>query len=271
MTAITIKNVKKDNIGDLCKICVPSNEWENPDYIKGVNEKVAWSNDMLKRWGSFAKIAYCNRVPAGFIQYEPIPDEMVVSIHCTFVPDRKHWNKGVASKLLMSLISDMRKPNVWFGNERPLALITHTFPGGAPGQLKARDFFIMRGFKRVGRNPDYLYLPFMEGFIYKPKRRGAIRYIPQDEDKGRALIICGPNRCPVTYSYFLKRMERYIREVDENIPIVWFDTIENSDEVRRRNLYVGNCVVNAKKIKEFVLNKDAFQSKVREAVGKKYR
>ncbi|MGQ9706153.1 MAG: GNAT family N-acetyltransferase [bacterium] len=267
MPIITIKNVTTDNISDLSKICVNPDDLNDLDYIKGVNEKTIWAEEMLKRWGSFAKIAYYNDDPAGFIQYEPVPNEQVISIHCTFVPRKEHWNKGIASKLLCSLIDDMTLPSPWFDGDRPLALITRTFPGGASGQLKSRDFFIKRGFKMVARKPDFLYLPIKEGFIYEPKRRRAKKYIPQDVDKGRAIIVCGSNWCPVTYAYFLKRMEKYIREVDENITIIWLDTTLNSDEIKKRNLDVGDCVVNARKIKAFVLDKERFQGEVRQVMS----
>jgi len=47
-----------------------------------------------------------------------------------------------------------------------------------------------------------------------------VEYIPQEDDKGKVLIICGPNGCPAIYPYFLKRMENYIREVDPKILIL---------------------------------------------------
>jgi hypothetical protein len=62
-------------------------------------------------------------------------------------------------------------------------------------------------------------------------------------------------------------MERYIREVDENIPIIWLDTEKNRDEVKKRNLNVGDCVVNTRKIKAFVLDKESFQREVRKLMS----
>jgi hypothetical protein len=163
-------------------------------------------------------------------------------------------------------MEDVEKPLSWFNNKRPLALVTRTFPGEAPGQLTARSFFKKKGFKQIGKDPDYLYYPLEASFVYQPLRKKELEYIPQEEDKGRVLIICGPNSCPATHPYFLKRMEKYIREIDSEIPILWLDKSEEPEEVNKRNVDIGNCIVNAKHIKSFVLDKKNFQKEVRDAL-----
>jgi len=266
MERVEIKNVTKENVEDLCKVCIAPTKRDDPDWIKGAEEKKKWAIEMLHKWGLFAKLAYKDDTPVGMIQYKPIHEERIVYIHCIYVPQDKYWQKGIATQLLSSLMEDVKNPLIWFDNKQALALVTRTFPGGAPNQLTARQFFKKKGFKQIGGEPDYLYYPLRAGFAYQPIKKKEVEYIPQEEDKGKVLIICGPNWCPATYPYFLKRIEKYIREVDPKIPILWLDKSEEPEEVRKRNVDIGECIVNAKLIKSFVLDKGNFQKEVKEAL-----
>lgn len=269
MKEIIIKDVTKENIEDLCQICIPPTKEDDPDYVKGVEEKMKWAAGMLQKWGSFAKIAYRDDIPVGLVQYKPIPAENIVHIDCIYVPRKKYWRKGITTQLLSSLLEDIKKPMSWFDNKRASAFVTKTFPGGAPDQYTAHLFFKKKGFKHVGKDLDFLYYPLKEGFVYKPVKKKEVEYIPQEEDKEKVLIICGPDSCPATYPHFLKRMERYIREIDSKIPILWIDASEESEKVKKRNVDIGDCMVNAKRIKSFVLAKENFQKEVKEALGNK--
>ena len=90
--------------------------------------------------------------------------------------------------------------------------------------------------------------------------------LPQDEDKGKVLIFRGPNWCPFTYPYFLKRMERYIREINPKVSIRWIDSAEEPAELKKRNIDVGDCIVNARLIQSFVLDEEGFKSEVKAAL-----
>jgi hypothetical protein len=192
------------------------------------------------------------------IQYRPLPEERVVSIDCIFVPVQSCWGKGAATRLLGSLIEDVQKPMSWFSNRRPLALVTKTFPGQEPGQHTAREFFDRKGFRQVGKHPDHLYYPLKTGFVYKPVARKRVRYVPQDEDKRKVVIVCGPDWCTCTYPCFLKRMERHITEIYPEVPIRWLDSSEEPKEVRKRNVAVGHCIANASPSLPSSLRKPSF-------------
>jgi len=263
MDTIDIRDVTEDNIKDLCCVCVPSHKRDDPDWVKGAGEKTKWAVEMLGKWGSFAKLAYRDGGPVGMIQYKPIPEQKIVHIDCVYVPPAECLRKGIATRLVSSLMEDVKKPMAWFDNKRPLGLVTKTFPGEGPGQYSAREFFTRKGFKRIGEDADHLYYPLNAGFVYRPVEKEEATYVPQDEDKGKALIVCGPNGCPVTYPYFLKRMEKYIREIDREVPIRWMDSCEEPEEVRKRHVGVGACVVNARLIEAFVLDKESFQKEVK--------
>jgi hypothetical protein len=89
MERLQIENVIKENIEDLCKICISPEMRDDPGRVKGAEEKRKWAVEMQQKSGSFAKLAYHEGIPVGMIQYRPIPEEKVVYIYCISVP----WDK----------------------------------------------------------------------------------------------------------------------------------------------------------------------------------
>ncbi|HEY43032.1 MAG TPA: GNAT family N-acetyltransferase [Anaerolineae bacterium] len=264
MEGIRIVNVGEEHIEALCRLCVPPERRDEPEFIRGMEEKGKWAVTMLHEWGSFAKLAYRGSSPVGLIQYEPIPDERAVSILCIYVPDREHWRLNAASKLLDSLIEEMEKPKDCFGGRTARVLVTRTFPGEKPDQYPARSFFLRKGFQQVGDDANHLYLPLIEGLTYHPVAEKQVSYLPQREDRGIAVIIHGPTFCPYSY-LFLKRAERLIMEVAPGVQIRWIDSAVEPEEAEKRGLNEG-CVVNAKHIKAFVLQEEDFKAEVSQAL-----
>jgi len=275
MEEIKIGDVTDRDIDDLCRICVPSEQRDDPTSIKGMEEKRKWAMEMLQRWGSLAKMAYKGPVPVGQVQYRPLPLRRIVYIYCIYVPEKGHWRQGIATKLLDNLLEEMKKPRVWFDHQPALALVTKTFPGEKPGQYPARSFFAQKGFRQAGENPDFLYYPLTEGFSLAAEEEEEIirevfsegeriEYIPQEEDRGKAVLIYGPSFCPFSYP-FLKKAETHIQEVAPDIPIRWISETEDPAEMKKRGGFKG-CVVNARPIKSFVLDKENFQKEVTEAL-----
>ncbi|MEO0124455.1 MAG: GNAT family N-acetyltransferase [candidate division WOR-3 bacterium] len=269
MPEIIIKDVSLENILDLCLVCVPQDKRDDPDWQKGIDEKKIWALDMLKKWGVIGKVGYIDGVPAGMIQYRPSPDEEVVWIDCIYIHEKKYWRKGIGKNLLSSLIEDMKKPQKWFNDRPAQALVVSPFPGHSEGQLSAKEFFTKYGFKRVGESQGLLYYPLKKDFVYQPAEKESPKYNPQAEDKGKVLIFCGPNKCPAAYPFFLKRMEKYIREVDDKISIYYIDISKEPEEAKKRNVGYGDCIVNGRLIGAFVLDKQGFQNEVRELMSEK--
>jgi hypothetical protein len=263
MNSITIRDVSQENLEDFLGFCIPPDRRAEPAFVKGIEARKRWAQDMLSEYGSFAKLAYIGSTPVGIMEYESVPAERIVKIHCVFVPQKSHWRKGAAKALLSSLIDDMRKPKSWFGDELPRALVTRTFPGGAPDQYTSREFFTNSGFRKVGDDPDFLYYPVQEGFVYQPTATKA-EYISREEDRGKALIIHGPSPCPFAYGFLLKT-EQAIKKIAPDLPIRWIDKSEEPLEVSRRGNFTG-CVVNAVPIKSFVLYTEGFKKEVLEAL-----
>ncbi|MFO7712754.1 MAG: GNAT family N-acetyltransferase [Dehalococcoidia bacterium] len=267
MAEVDIRDVRQDGVEDLCRVCVPADRSDDPDWIRGVQEKKEWAADMLQRWGSLAKVAYKDGTPVGLIQYKPVPEERIVCIDCIYVPPGRCLRKGVASRLLATLMQDVSRTMAWFDNRPPLALVVNTFEGGAHDQYTAREFFKRKGFRQVGDDPDHLYYPLKEGFLYAPADKKEDGYIAQDDDRGKVLLVCGPNGCPATYPFFLKKMEKYVRKSHPDVPIVWLDAAEEPEAVMRRRVNVGDCTVNARRIETCVLDRDGFESEVTTALS----
>ncbi len=175
---ILIKDVNKEIISDLCLVCVPPEKREDPDWIKGMEEKRAWALDMLKKWGSFAKVGYVDNEPAGMIQFHPVPEENIVWIDCIYIHEKRYWQKGIGKQLLVSLNEDMKRPSEWFGNKPPSALVVRTFPGESEGQLSAREFFKKKGFQTIGDDPDFLYYPIEKKFCISTAHKKSVLRIP---------------------------------------------------------------------------------------------
>ena len=106
MARIALQDVTTANLDDLCWLCVPPARREDPAFVEGVREKRLWAERMLDRWGGFAKVAYYGGVPAGQIQYRPVPQHRVVSVDCIYVPELPHW--AVDDLLEASLVASAR-------------------------------------------------------------------------------------------------------------------------------------------------------------------
>jgi N-acetylglutamate synthase-like GNAT family acetyltransferase len=264
MDEIKVRDLSAANVEDLCRICVPIAKRDGPAYVTGMELKRRWAMAMLQRWGACAKLAYIGSEDVGLIQYEPVPEERVIHIHCLYVPEQEYWQKGIATRLLSSLVEDMKAPQVWFGDRPARALVTKTFPGEKPGQYPARCFFVGMGFQQVGEDADLLYTPLEQGCAYQPTAKKAVEYVPQAEDRGRATIIYGPSFCPFAY-VFLKKAAQTIQEVAPGLSVRWIDRSKEPAEVKRRGNFEG-CVVNARPIRSFVLDKESFQREVAEAL-----
>jgi predicted DsbA family dithiol-disulfide isomerase len=110
-------------------------------------------------------------------------------------------------------------------------------------------------------DPFLLYYPLKRGYVYRPKEK---KFIPQEEDNGKALIFYDPS-CPFCV-YFSENIKKSIREVASDIPIRMLNKFEQSEEVEKRG-EVPSCAVNGKPIETFFMDKENFQKEVKKALG----
>lgn len=257
---LTIKDVNLENVDHLINLCISPDKKDDPLFIKGANVKKKWATQIMKRYGSVAKLAYLDSKPVGLIQYQPNPEERVVEIACVFVPEKENLRKGIGESLLGALMEEMKKPQPALKNDVPLAFVTWAFE--VPGRYSQHEFFQKMGFKRVKEDdPFLLYYPIKKGYVYRHKGE---KFIPQKEDRGKAMIFYDPS-CPFSI-YFSEKIKESVREVAPDAHIRMINRFEESEEVKKRG-QVPACAVNGKPIKAFFADKENFQKEVKRALS----
>lgn len=256
---IEIKDASEENIMDIIMLCVPPDKKDDPLFKRGIAEKKKWAQQMLKKYGSFAKVAYVESKAVGFIQFKPIPDKKLVEIDCIFVPNRDYQHKGIGKLLLNAFLEDMKNPKPYFGNDIPYGVITYAFetPAGYP----QHKFYKKMGFRHASKDdPFLLYYPLKENFVYTPSRE----FIPQEEDRGKALIFMDPN-CPYCI-HFVEGIKKAIKTISDKVSIRVINVFEEEDEIKKRGT-IPFCAVNQRPIKSFYLDKENFEREVKEALN----
>jgi N-acetylglutamate synthase-like GNAT family acetyltransferase len=260
MEELEIRDVSLENIDDLVNLCIPPDKKDDPLFVEGTKAKKSWATQLIERNRSIAKLAYLNSKPVGLIQYRLNLEERLVEITCIFVPEKENFRKGIGKSLLKTLIEDIKEPKQAFNNDTPIALVTWAFE--VPGRYPQHKFYQRMGFKRVKEDdPFLLYYPLKRGYVYRPKEK---KFIPQEEDNGKALIFYDPS-CPFCV-YFSENIKKSIREVASDIPIRMLNKFEQSEEVEKRG-EVPSCAVNGKPIETFFMDKENFQKEVKKALG----
>ncbi len=128
-----------------------------------------------------------------------------MEIRCIVVDDA-HRRKGIGKSLLRALLVEANPKS---------ALCTVTFAFDTADEYPQHLFYRNMGFKQVSEDDRYfLYYPLKEGFVYRGELKG---YIPQEEDKGKALIGIDPS-CPWAI-YFTEKIEQMIKEIIPDICI----------------------------------------------------
>jgi len=116
---IEIRDLTSENIDDLVGTrCAP--RWDNPYHAQTLKEgglkKKEWVRNALERFGCCAKIAYFEGKPVGFIEFYPMQtfpllpkrQKRTLLITCVFVYEKAFQNQGIGSKLVQSLIADLK-------------------------------------------------------------------------------------------------------------------------------------------------------------------
>jgi GNAT superfamily N-acetyltransferase len=131
---IKIINITEENLKDApdsCKHCI---YWEFPDeYVNSVNDKkekmiqkkLKWLRDTNRLFGNCGKMLYVDGKAVGYSQYAPPkflpcsadyqagpPSKNAVLISCLFVSKRQVRRSGLGSKLLQSIIDDLKERRI---------------------------------------------------------------------------------------------------------------------------------------------------------------
>ncbi len=256
---LEIREVNSQNIDDLINLCIPSDKKNDPLFVEGLKAKKKWATQAIEKYGSIAKLACLNSKPVGLIQYQPDQEERIVKISCIVVPEKENFRKGIGKSLLKALIEDAKKRKLTFNNDVPLALVTWAFR--VPGRYPQHKFYQRMKFKKVkADDPFLLYYPLKKGYVHHPKEE---KFIPQEEDRGKALIFYDPS-CPFSI-YFSEKIKESILEVAPDIPIRIINKFEEPEETKKRG-QVPVCAVNRVPIESFFMDKENFQKEVKKAL-----
>jgi GNAT superfamily N-acetyltransferase len=262
---IKIENLDENNIEKLLFVC-SSHRLEDPVHREGMRLKKDWLLEMLKNWGSVAKIAYYRGMPKGQILYFPeeadktrvIKRRNVVWINCVYNPFPEAQRLGIGRKLVESLITDCKKGEICgLGNVK--FLLAKAFNTGEA--LSLPEFYRKMGFiQPPGKEPsNALYLSISGEYEKGPKQE---KYEPLPEDKNKAIIFYSPI-CQFSYP-FAVRMRELIQEVAPNLPIKMINEWKNPEEVIKRKSH--GLIVNATPIYTFFMAEEQFKNEVKQAL-----
>lgn len=157
---LKIKDITNENLDEIpepCKSCV---YWEYPEGFGKISveeafrKKKEWFKNALEGFGTCGKIAYVNEKPVAYSQYAPPKlllqtesygskkldtSEGTIFLSCLFITSPKHRGKGLGSKILKEIISELK-------NRKFKALETFARVGSANNPSGPAEFFLRHNF-----------------------------------------------------------------------------------------------------------------------------
>jgi len=264
MDEIKVEDVTLENVNKSSFVCLNEANQPEGDVRKGCLQKQRWLEKELKKGKLASKMALKGNNAVGIINFKHDTDQKVIEIYCIWVPKKDFWREHIATKLLESVIEYAKTPIKSFNIEPALAITVLPFDGAMPGQQKAYDFYKRRGFLETPENSHYLYLPIKEGFIYQPPTALTKVYIPQEEDKGKLVIIDEPSFCPLNY-FIGRKIETLVKMIEPKIEVLWIDKFEQPDEAKKRGDVSGG-IIYGHHIQTFVFDEEEFNKEVKEVL-----
>jgi GNAT superfamily N-acetyltransferase len=250
---------------DLICIC-SARRLSDPIHQQGIRLKKQWLREMLRKYGSVAKIAYYEDTPAAQILYYPEEAELpkphkrenIIVINCIYNPTSRAQKLGLGTGLLQNLIQDVKHGKSCLGNKPCRFLLAKAFKTGE--FLAMSEFYEKNGFVPASEGENKLYFPVAGK--YEPSLSLG-NYEPLPEDKGKAIIFYSPI-CQFGYP-FAQRTAELIREAAPHITIQIINEWEKpEDSMRRKNCWL---VVNAKPIQTFFMESGKFKEEIRQATS----
>jgi len=256
---ITVREVTEENLEDTFMVC-SRNKLDDPRQMKGIAIKRQWLKRMLGDYGPISMVAYLEGEPAAYVMYypeealpyEPNPRKGVLRVECIYNSSPEARGKGVGKALLSHLIAEAGKGLACMKGECRF-MVAEAFNTGEG--LGMEDFYISGGFKR---GEGELYYPI--NGEYEPRMR--VSYEPREEDVGRAIVFYNRN-CEYSYLFAL-RIEEALAEAAPDLPVAFVDMWEKPMDAARRG--VTYLLVNAKPIKSFIGDREAFRAEVQDAL-----
>jgi hypothetical protein len=257
---IEVKDVTKENIDDVFHVC-SRNKLEEHLQKEGICIKREWLKEMIEKYGTITKIAYFNNEPSAQMLYYPEdalpyiqnPRSNVVKIECIYNSNPKAQGKGVATELLINLLSEAKSGIECLEGKSPEFIVVNAFNTGEG--ITMEDFFLSKGFNKVKKELYYE----INGKYYP---REKIKYKSRKEDKDKSIVFFNRN-CEYSYPFAI-RIKKELKNIDPDLPIEIIDVWDKPDEmaIRGENM----VIVNSKTIRSHIGNKEAFTTEVKEAL-----
>lgn len=146
---VSIRDLPKDSLDD------------HPCFKHGGQRTNAmtknWLRKVYSKFGPCVKVGYVDGEPVALIQYAPMdifphvdkPEgHRTIVIHCIFITNKEYMGKGMAKRLMESLLQDLRKPQPYLTGGK-FDKIVALAGRGRPGPAGPLEFFLKMGFTTV--------------------------------------------------------------------------------------------------------------------------
>jgi len=168
-----VKSITRENLDDIPEPCRSCVYWEFPEdsekakLLKSelVKKKKEWFLQTLREFGNCGKIAYQNKAPVGYAQYAPfnrLPqasnyksgplgriENGTVFLSCLYISEERQRGKGVGTKLLNTIITDLRDRGF-------KAIETFALRGSPNNPSGPIEFYSKKGFHiKDETNPEF--------------------------------------------------------------------------------------------------------------------
>lgn len=133
---IVIKDIMQENLDDIPTPCRDCLYWEFPKDFERLcqqkkpelaEEKKKWFIKTLREFGNCGKIIYHDQLPIGYAQYAPLSrlpqansyksgppgriEDGTVFLSCLYISKERQRGKGIGTRLLNAIITDLRDHN----------------------------------------------------------------------------------------------------------------------------------------------------------------
>jgi GNAT superfamily N-acetyltransferase len=244
---IEIHDLSEENMDDALLACTPERIKEHPLYRQGTEIRRKWLLNTYRTVGPCVKIAYVNNIPAGMIQYTPLhhvpyfttKKRDTLYIHCIYT--KKEFRlMGVASRLLESLMKEMKQPNPVFENKPCRLLATSARERYGSNQP---SYFRKKGFKSTIGNVD----AGLTLWLFKPGSNECldIPIVGMSEVNEKGVRIFFDPTCQWCI-YLNEGVKRLIRELNPNTPIKETSLCDDPEEALKRRITCRVTYVNGK-------------------------